>query len=197
MELCPICLDEMDMKAFNDEKQSTSTCFRLECGHGFHTKCVIQTLQVSNSSCPSCHQFKTPRQLIQRDGILKKLLGELKRCPEISFTIAEFKEAKKESDETLKKIEKEVFEFVKERIAHHHFEEKRKYAVDAMNLTRRRIHALAREKGVMYIGALTSMSKWEARTTFQKKILGLQGSTWRCLRSIQFPTLRTQLYNMK
>jgi len=196
MELCPVCLDEMDMKAFNDEKQSTTTCFKLECGHGFHTKCVIQTLQISHSSCPSCHKFKTPGQLIKRDGIVKKLLGELKRSPEVSFALTEFKEAKKESDDTLKKIQEETLEFVKQRVAHHQFEEKRKYAMDAMNLTRRYVHALAKERGTMYIGALTSLSMWESQNVFRKRILGLNGS-WRAIRSIQYPTVRTRLYNMK
>jgi hypothetical protein len=196
MEPCPICFEDMDMKYYNDEKEYTETCFKLECNHAFHTKCLIKTLQISNSSCPSCNLFKTHEQLIRRDGIIKSLISELKRNPEVYPVIQEFREAKKESDDTLKLIETETKEFIKKKIEEYRFEEKRKYSIESMTLVKRRINAVARAKGPMYIGALQSFDKWTYRRLFETKILGLNGS-WRCLRSITFPTVRIPLYNMK
>jgi hypothetical protein len=196
MEPCSVCFEDMDMSYYNDNREHTETCFKLECGHAFHTKCIIRTLQISNSSCPSCNLFKTADQLIRRDGIVKKLITELKRNPEVSPLIQEFREAKKENDETLKRIEAETREFIKKKMEEYHFEEKRKYAIECMALVKRRINAIARAKGPLYIGAISSLDKWNYRRLFERKILGLNDS-WRCLRSIMYPTLRIALYNMK
>jgi hypothetical protein len=196
MDICPICFEEMDMLTFNDPNPSTPTCFKLECSHSFHTKCIISTLQKTNHECPSCNLFKTPKQLIERDGLVKSLIQELKREPEISNLLKEFKEAKDETHGTFKQLEKETKEFVKKRSEELHFEEKRKYAIKAMSVIRTRISVFARAKGPLYIGALSSLDKWSYRATFERKILGLNGS-WRCLRIIRWPTLRIPLNNMK
>jgi len=36
---CNICYENMDMLEYNDPNESTLTCFKLECGHSYHTKC--------------------------------------------------------------------------------------------------------------------------------------------------------------
>lgn len=42
---CPICLED----------QHTNTCYKLECGHCFHSKCVSTWFQ-SNTTCPMCRR---------------------------------------------------------------------------------------------------------------------------------------------
>jgi len=44
-EVCPICLSNMDNQEENVE---------IECGHNFHTKCIMQWFRSSRGQCPCC-----------------------------------------------------------------------------------------------------------------------------------------------
>ena len=46
------------MEEYQDEKESTETCFKLECHHAFHTKCIMECLLKSKSACPLCNKDK-------------------------------------------------------------------------------------------------------------------------------------------
>lgn len=46
---CPICFETLDFGGNN--------CMRTECGHGFHTSCLMMSLHQSNDfKCPYCRQ---------------------------------------------------------------------------------------------------------------------------------------------
>lgn len=44
-ELCPICLSNMD---------DTNNIYRIECGHKFHTECIMKWFRSSKGQCPCC-----------------------------------------------------------------------------------------------------------------------------------------------
>lgn len=45
LETCTICLDPI----------GKNKC-RLDCGHEFHVKCILQWVGTSNNTCPICRQ---------------------------------------------------------------------------------------------------------------------------------------------
>lgn len=53
-DVCPICLSNMD----NQEDIS-----KIECGHSFHTKCIMKWFRSSKGQCPCCldNPFQTVR----------------------------------------------------------------------------------------------------------------------------------------
>ena len=47
-EMCAVCLSIIN------EKDS----YKLECGHVFHTNCIVQWFRNSNGNCPCCWDNK-------------------------------------------------------------------------------------------------------------------------------------------
>lgn len=42
---CPICMDAIDM---------AKNCATTECGHCFHTSCLVRNVKVNGMNCPCC-----------------------------------------------------------------------------------------------------------------------------------------------
>jgi len=60
---CPICLDVFDE---NDKSQS----FSLECGHGFHTSCLVEWLRSGqHPDCPVCRAVPSRFQNSQNQNV--------------------------------------------------------------------------------------------------------------------------------
>jgi len=153
---CPICFDEMDMREFQDPEQSTATCFKLECGHAFHTKCIIETLSKSNHECPSCNKYKTPDKELEIDGVIVKLIGEIKKDQRVRIAKNEFVVAINEYKGVLSKIKKEARDWVKNRAKELKLDEHKKYYVDSIQSVLNSTKIVAKEMGPKYIGALKS-----------------------------------------
>lgn len=45
--VCTICLCDIE----------ENECYKLDCGHCFHTSCIVRNLQCGNISCPSCRSL--------------------------------------------------------------------------------------------------------------------------------------------
>lgn len=124
---CTICFDEMDMNAYQDDRESTSTCFKLECNHAFHTKCIIECLQKTRHKCPSCNQEKTFSETLNREGIFQELIDDIKKAEPVREKLQEYSIAKRELDETVKAIQQEVKDFANQRKLEHKYIDKKRY----------------------------------------------------------------------
>ena len=81
------------MEDFNDTRQSTETCYKLECGHAFHTRCVFQYIRETEYECIQCNTRRTPREEIELSGYIAQTIEDLRSDPEIRRLRREVDEA--------------------------------------------------------------------------------------------------------
>lgn len=157
--MCSVCLDEMDMLDFNDPREKTDTCFKLECGHAYHTACIIRYLSHSNHSCLHCNEIKTPIQQLNIVGVAARLRAKITRHPAIQYLKHEMDEAYSEYSQSVKKLKAEIKQYVKTRIAETRIKEKRDYWQSAERAVKSKQREIARTMGREYIGALVEMNQ--------------------------------------
>lgn len=114
---CCVCQDAMDMEDYNDERPSTETCFKLECGHAFHTRCIFQYLRETEYECLHCNVRRTPREEIELTGYIAQALEDLRADPEVrrlrrevEEAVAEFRAARDEVKKALEAAAPEIQE---------------------------------------------------------------------------------------
>ena len=112
---CSVCQQEMDLEEFQDARESTATCVKLECGHAYHTRCAISYLKRTNFDCILCNRHKEPRERLEEEELALNTFDVVKREPafrqlkrEALLKFKAYKEAKKV-------FQKEVDEFLASR----------------------------------------------------------------------------------
>jgi hypothetical protein len=172
---CIICFDTMDMVEFDDERDSTQTCIKLDCGHAYHTRCIVQCLSSTNHKCPNCNKSKGPEHQLTKDGLVKKLIDELKRDSEVKEITKEYKEIRNEFKETKQQLKKDINEFVERRKKELAYDEKRKYFISCVSKIKTVARNIAKENGPMYLGIFKldgyHSNRWNG-TYFEKLFFG-------------------------
>jgi hypothetical protein len=197
---CPICFEDMDMKEFKDENEGTVTCHKLECGHAYHTKCIVNFLTKTQQACPSCNKHKTPEQILELQGILVETMKEVVKDPRIKFLKKDFKETKDEYLKLLTQIKKEAKEWAanraKELAIDKYREHHRKSRVNLLNTARE----VASEMGKKYVAALyTTVFKDQGnRRNYQGYLIvetALYGKeSWRYVWTLKNPSVYFRLF---
>jgi hypothetical protein len=155
---CGVCLDDMDMNEFQDERQATETCFKLECGHAFHTKCIVQFLKRSTLECPGCNKQKTPTEQVEYEAVVAKCMSEIKSDPRFRIAKKEFTETRDEYKAVLRKLHKEVNELAKKRAEELNIFKYKAYYFQTMANVRGQAKEIATEKGKRHLGAYQSLA---------------------------------------
>ena len=164
---CPLCFEDMDMSEFRDARASTETCYKLECGHAFHTKCVVGVLQQTMLKCPTCNHHKTPEQKAKMEQFALQVKAEIGKNPEVRALKEEQAEAKKQMAEVKKQWQKEVRAYAKARAAELLIPEKRDYYNKAKGLVEKKRRDIARAKGPIFLEALKHQERRRHRRDWQ------------------------------
>jgi len=146
----------MDMREFRDEQESTETCYKLECGHAYHTKCIVQFLTRTEHKCPSCNQHKTPKETVELDGVIVNAVKQIKKDDRVRLAKHEYEEARSQYKAVISQLRNEVREWGKNRANELKFAEHKSYYKQAINNVTTTAKTVASELGPSYVGALRS-----------------------------------------
>lgn len=155
MESCPICFEDMDMALFNDPNTQTATCFKLECGHAYHTACIIRCLSHAEKKCPQCNGNKDPAVELSKEGLAKQKLKILKRDPVVREAVMEMKASLDQYSDVIKQLKRDTREYIEKRKADLLVQEKRRYMQDCLHNVVTKLRHAALERGPVFLGALT------------------------------------------
>lgn len=170
---CAICFEEMDMNTFRDERQSTETCFKLECNHAFHTKCIVDCLQKTKHRCPSCNEDKSLEKVLTLEGLVLELVDEVKKVENVKLALQEYRNAKTELDESFKAFKEDVKKYAMQKKDEMLITEKYKYYTHCKaNVSREAAHA-GKLMGGKYRSVFTSRCRHTRMQYFEKGLFGL------------------------
>jgi hypothetical protein len=133
---CAICYEDMDMEPYKDPRCSTETCYKLECQHSFHTRCIIEVLTKTQKGCPFCNKTRTLESHMDMRGFAIKTLQKVLRQPEIKQHRKEVKEALNEYKKTNDLLREKVGIYADNLAKEVQFWEKRAYFLDCIKQTK-------------------------------------------------------------
>jgi len=134
---CSICWEDMDMQDFNDSQESTLTCFKLECGHSYHTKCIIMALSKTKHQCPLCNKEKSIQDKVEEQAYIKKILRKVSRLPSIKEIKQEIVVAKKQYRDIVLQLSADVREYAAKKSAELLLPQKRTYFLKCLSQGRK------------------------------------------------------------
>lgn len=196
MDICPLCFENMDMKSYEDERQNTTESYKLDCGHAYHTACIISCLTQMNRKCPQCNSHKDPSKELTKEALASKLLKEVKKDNRVKDLIDEFKESRDEYAETLSQFKKDIKKYIETRGEELCISEKRKYMIKCLSEIQTTSKTVAKEKSLEHQGALVPSRgrhrhPWNG-TQFDQLFFGRTMSY--TIHRLKFPHLYLNLY---
>jgi hypothetical protein len=196
MDPCVICFDDMDMASYQDQRESTETCIKLDCGHSYHTKCIVRCLSQLDQKCPNCNSSKTPSKELTREGLARKLVSEIKRIDEVKFLLNEHSESFNELKSAQKQLSTDIKAYIKQRKIELQINEKRSYFMDCINNLYSTMKKHAKLKAPQFIGALQPEARrrhhyWYG-SYLDEIVFGRPKA--RSMYRLKFPFLRIRLY---
>lgn len=169
---CTVCFEEMDMHAYQDERASTPTCFKLECNHAFHTKCIVECLQKTRHKCPSCNEDKNLEGTLTKEGIVLELVDEVKKVESVKLAVDEFRKAKVEMSESLRIFKEDVKKYANQKKAEMKLSEKYKYYTQCQSNVSQEANRVAKTKGGKYRAVFSERFKHVRYQAFEKALFG-------------------------
>jgi len=114
MPTCLVCQDEMDMEEFEDERDATTTCLKLECGHAFHSRCIISYMRRTDYDCIQCNRHRTPEATLEEAGLCAQAILAFKQDREVRRIRALINRKSREYCKVRTAARKQIETFVKE-----------------------------------------------------------------------------------
>jgi RING-H2 zinc finger domain len=164
-EECVLCYDTLDVPVFerNDLNDIIvdETSSRLQCGHAYHTACLLRSLQ-HRSTCPLCNvqgQQEMDRNdwwnqgRIEMEGRCIEIMEKVKRDVDVRASIREYKERVKTILKERKVFDTRVKEFKVELRKEMGIDQKMKDVRKPHATTIRLFSRKAKMEGTLFAGA--------------------------------------------
>ena len=169
---CTICFEEMDMNAYQDDHDSTPTCFKLECNHAFHTKCIVECLQKARYKCPSCNEDKNIVETLSKEGIILEIVDEVKKTEPVKLALDEYRNAKAELIESLKAFKEDMKTYAIQKKTEMKLAEKYKYYTQCQSNVSQEAIRVAKTKGGKYRAVFAMKLRHLRSQAFEKALFG-------------------------
>ena len=150
----------MDMLSYQDQQDSTVQCFKLECGHAYHTRCIVDCLQRVNRKCPNCNTEKPPEQVLRMEGVVAQLLDEIRRSKELRQEFAEYQTSVSDLHSSIRQLKNDTKEYIKKRKEELSIVEKRKQFNSILRKVRAKFLKICKSKGTIFYGAYKNVPEW-------------------------------------
>lgn len=142
------------MTDFKDERAGTETCHKLDCGHAFHTKCIIDFLTKTESKCPCCNNHKTLDQKLTEAGRAKNILKEIQRSEQFKAAKNEAIQSKEEYLQITKQLKSEAKVWIANRATELKLHEHKAYYFKTITACKKAANDVSKSLGAKHIGAL-------------------------------------------
>jgi hypothetical protein len=191
----------MDMQDYNDPNESTTTCYKLECGHAYHTRCIVTFLTKTQHKCPLCNKHKTPDEQISREGVIRKAIDEIKKTEEFRVSKNEYIAARDEYLDVLKSFKADVKKYLYAKAVEFRIKDHRDYYRKALSNVLVTTKKIAVTFGFKHIGAVWAEDHTRRRygVSFAKSIIlgdGYYKDRWR-LENPRFWCSMNKIFNNK
>jgi hypothetical protein len=119
-----------------------------------------------------------------REGILMKLIKDLRKDERTKEALKEYHEADRELRETVKQLKEDTIEFAKQRKEQLNYHEKHKYFVKTISNVKSTMKEVANAKGPMYRGLFSPKNTYHLRNArFERLVLGAYNHNFYRLRN--------------
>ena len=168
-EECILCYDPLDVPVF--ERNTTddiivgATSSRLQCGHAYHTTCLLRALQ-HRASCPFCNMVQENDEgvwdrRIALEGRCLEIMEKVKKDKEVREAMREYKASMKSIMDVKKAFQKRVKDFKTELRAEMGVEEKVKAVTKSKTSAMRIFSRKAKNEGTMIAGAVNILPAYK------------------------------------
>jgi Zinc finger, C3HC4 type (RING finger) len=163
---CIICFEHLCIPMFIQDTTNLTIendCTRLICGHGFHTKCIINSLQTARG-CPLCRMVDTEdpltyhRRRLEMQRCCHKIMEDIKKETLVEH-IKDYRSFVNELEEKRKNFKKRVEEFKAHLRAEYKIEEIINYITKLKKNTRKEFRKEVKKRGGIYTIAIKHYSE--------------------------------------
>lgn len=163
-EECILCYDTLDVPVYQvnitNDIIVAETSSRLQCGHAYHTPCLLRALQ-HRSSCPLCTLVGGAHDVdnwwhngqIALEGRCMQIMEKVKKDKEVREALREYKVTAKDVMTVKKEFVKRVKDFKTGLRAEMGVEEKVKAVIKSKNTVLRIFTRKAKSEGSLIAGA--------------------------------------------
>jgi len=180
MEECILCYDPLSVPVYRENTTDDiivdGDSSRLQCGHAYHTLCLLRALQ-HRSTCPLCNVIGQMNERgdewwnngrIEMEGRCMKIMEKVKKDKEVREGLRDYKAASKDVMTLKKEFMKRVKEFKTGLRAEMGVDEKVKAVMKAKNYVLKLFTRKAKSEGTLVVGALNILPAYRV----EKFLLG-------------------------
>ena len=166
MEECILCYDPLSVPVYRENTTDDiivdGDSSRLQCGHAYHTLCLLRALQ-HRSTCPLCNVIGQMNERgdewwnngrIEMEGRCMKIMEKVKKDKEVREGLRDYKAASKDVMSLKKEFMKRVKDFKTGLRAEMGVDEKVKAVMKAKSSVLRLFTRKAKNEGSLIAGAL-------------------------------------------